>query len=190
MEKIEVEIHDEALTLWHRFRLALRFTVDADGMIHVCIPDTTNLEVHYSFNPPSLAHPRKLLVETLVKRKEEIVGLPRLVSARVEDGQVFRPEPRRGMGSSGGSSSGPLINEHERDNTLTAIVDSMIANPNASDKEIAAESHRIALDLGIKLGSVAAVRANFTRGRYGDPDTIIATRISWLRRNAPLRSRA
>jgi hypothetical protein len=41
----------------------------------------------------------------------------------------------------------------------------------------------------VGIGSVAAVRANFTRGSYGDPETLLQTRLTWLTRNEPERLR-
>lgn len=184
-EKIEVEIDDDTITIWHKYQLAVRLSIGQDGRMHVCLPGN-NVEPHRTFNS-GVPH-RKIEVETLVKRKEQIVGLPRLVAARAEDGKVFRPEARKRVGSSGGSGNdGPLITETERDITLNAVLDSMISYPDASKEIVAGESHRIAAMLKIGVGSVAAVRANLTRGTYGDPDTLIATRTSWLRKNAPHR---
>ena len=182
----EIEVNDTTITIWHKFSVMLKLMVGEDGRIHLCVPNVEAMETHESYNPPRPIHPRKIEVNSLVKKKEAYVALPRLVSARLEDGEVFRPETIKRATSSGGGG-GPLINENEANIVLNAVCDSFLAKPNQTKDEIAAESHRIANDLNIRVGSVAAVRANFTRGTYGDPDTIIATRAAYLRRHAPLR---
>lgn len=183
-EKIEVQVEDHQVTLWWRHQVIARLQITERGVAWLNVPHDSTA-VHDNFlGPPGKSH--QLEVTTLVKRKEEIVGLPRLIGGRIEDGQVFTPKrPRSGSSSSRGD--GPLIGKELVDAIINEVCDSYIATPHQTLAFTQAESRRIANKFSVGVGSVAAVRANMTRGTYDhDVDTLIALRRSYLKRHGKL----
>jgi hypothetical protein len=186
--KLEVQVDDKYLTIWYRSMILFRMWIGGDGQPFGRVyPDRLDM----SEQQPPMSGTKRLEVHLLTKKKDEYhpMALPRLISQRLEDETVVKPEERRRTPSSG-SSSGPLIDSHAVSNVLNAVLDSELVHAGNDDKNLRAlESRRIAIEEHVGIGSVAAVRANFTRGSYGDPETLLQTRLTWLTRNEPERLR-
>lgn len=186
--KLEVQVDDKYLTIWYRSMILFRMWIGEGGQPFGRVyPERLDM----SEQQPPMSGTKRLEVHLLTKQKDDYhpMALPRLIAQRLEDDTVVKPEERKRAYSSG-SSSGPLIDNHAVSNVLNQVLDSELVHAGNEDKNLRAlESRRIAIEEHVGIGSVAAVRANFTRGRYGDPEELIATRLSWLTRHEPERLR-
>lgn len=76
----------------------------------------------------------------------------------------------------------------QRDRIVTMITDSYVNHPRQKADFVASESKRIAVrifgrkDAETNLGRIAAVRANYTMGRYGRPETLRRKRREELKK--------
>lgn len=186
--KLEVQVDDKCLTIWYGGHIVWRMWVTQDNQLHGRV---WTERVDMSELQPPMSGGKRLEVHVLTKQEKEdySMALPRLVSQRLEDDTVIRPAERRSRHQSTGIG-GPLIDQHEVSNVLLAVLDSVLMSQGDDSKKLQAlESRRIAAQENVGVGSVAAVRANFTRGRYGDPETMLNERLSWLTRNDPERLR-
>lgn len=80
------------------------------------------------------------------------------------------------------------ITDAQRDRIRDMITDSYIAHPRQSPTFVRAESRRIAArvfgreNVESRLGSVAAVRANYSRKAYGAPATLRKNRLAAMKK--------
>jgi hypothetical protein len=190
LAKLEVHVDDRSLQVWRDFQTVFRVWFDpVDHHLVVSCPKFDEIEWVNHLTQPPAASPQ-IEVDSVVRQKDAFsMSLPRLSSKRLQDGDTFAPTPEP-KSSSGGSHTGTGMGHHTRDVILNSILDSMLANPNASKRTTEQESARIAKECGVSIGSVAAVRANYTRGRYGEPDSVLRLRATFLQKNAPLKEQA
>lgn len=133
---------------------------------------------------PSPSFVRKIWLK-FRKPEENQVALPTYSKQLIETDTDVTPKVKpRTYAHTSGQSPTSIAGSEAVNHVLNAILDSMIDLPDQTDEERVAESKRIAAQLGVTVQSLAAVRANFTRGTYGDPEVVLATRKSYLAKKA------
>lgn len=171
MSKLEVYVSETRLTIAKGHTIA-EFSIDADRQLHVRVPPEVIGEVVWETDVVLAATP--LQVDVIVYEKEDsAVALPRTRAQRkTATTETIRPA-RRAKPSRTYLSRTDGITDPQKEKVLNMVLRSLKRNPHQSRAEVAAESHRIADACGVGVMAVAGVRANLTRGAYGDPKKLI-----------------
>lgn len=164
--KVEVVVNNEKITICFRGRNIAEFGIDPQsGKILRKLNDTDVSENvnHVLFN----LSPVSVDVITFEDPKDSFMALPKAhrraaanetIAARKSD---KRHNYERDFDS---------VSDSEAKSILHEIIGSLRNNPHQTKAERSKETHRIATKLGVKPMSVAGVRANMTRGVYGNID--------------------
>lgn len=169
--EIELIVHDTSVEVWRRAKQVVSFAVNGAGGLCFMLRDTADMEwVQH------LPLDRKNLDVYLVRyHKEGIMALPRTVKEPVQTTVVKARRKTAGPGPD--TVNVDHIPESKRDQVLGAILDSMIDQPDQTRSQIADIGIAIAERYGERKMAVAGVRANLTRGAYGDIKILISNRI-------------
>lgn len=105
------------------------------------------------------------------------MALPKYQKEKVDETKprVIRASRKPKVGS-GGNSGPDTIAETQRDKVLNAILDSLLDHPDQDKTFTSTETKRIAKKYNQGHMQVAGVRANLTRGSYGDLDKMLRSR--------------
>ena len=174
MDGLDVIVKDHSVTIVHRGRTIAEFSVLAeDRRCQVYIPVTALEDERVTFGDTINLAPRETLavdITTYESPLEGTMALPRAVKERAATRQI-KPTTVKVRNST--PSNRDTIDTSERDKVLNLVLKSLKANPNQTKAEISAESHRIAKAAKVHVMAVAGVRANLTRGTYGNVKTLL-----------------
>lgn len=172
MEHCEVWVKDTSVALVRHGRTILEFTVivgEHGKQGHVFVPAASQAEHLWETLPVVEGLPITVDVVTYEKEAESL-SLPRVNRERAQT-RTLRPSPKRQTQQY--DSKSDTITVPEKNKVLDMVLKSLKNNPHQTKAEIAAETHRIAERCHVGVMAVAGVRANLTRGRYGNVKTLL-----------------
>lgn len=174
---IEILVREKQIEIWyhHRHYLSIGiqpgdrpFLMDARRYDEIDLVDNLPLSLN------------KLDVDLTVGERD-IMGL---VKNRTSKATTQRIEVSRAPVVPQQGETIPRVNEYVRDHILSEILDSLARYPHQTRKETVQETERIARTYKEGKYVVAGIRANLTRGTYGDSEKLIAQRRRQLQAEA------
>lgn len=168
--EVELVIKDTRVELWYQSRHQATIVVQDSGELTLCLHGKeltlTDQSLHLGV--------KKLDVYTLIKEEDQGSIVP-IIPKRKELARTRVVKASRAPKPTS-SSSTDSIETHSRDKVLDAILDSLLDHPEQTKSFTSAETRRIAKKYDQGVYVVAGVRANLTRGSYGDLNKVLDTR--------------
>lgn len=176
---IELYMHKDRIEVFYKSQHYASIAIREGNQMVISFSEQKQNEIELTCG--SLSNESDLLsldIFTLVTEVIQEVALPRSVRIKREPVKTTVISPGRVVAKrDGGNDPSPdHIAEGQRDSVLTSILDSMLDTPNQSKAFRVEETKRIAARFDEPIMAVAGVRANLTRGSYGDVDNLLTKR--------------
>lgn len=178
MHSLELYVTEHDVSVLYRGRTVARFYVENNTICRQNFTDDLIVDVQsLSMTPDTI----KVEVITLdYPPQESVVSLPN-TRRRAATTETIHPRKKNGAKITH-TQDADTITDAESSRILREILLSEHRLPNQSKTQRAAETHRIAEKVGVRPMAVAGVRANMTRGAYGNPRTLKASFANKLKK--------